>query len=73
MVATEGRNDGGLVGKNDFVVWVGWEKTLEEGNSGVEDNSTLYTGLDADLDLTVVHKIGTDALNVGRRAAVEVG
>ena len=72
MVASEGRNDGGIVGEDDLVLGGWWEEALEEGNSRVEDDGAFYACLDADLDLAVVHEVRLDALDVRWRGAVEV-
>lgn len=72
LVSTEGSNNGGLVGKNDFVVGVRGEEALKKSDGGVEDDGTLNTSLDADLDLGVVDEVRADALNVGGGLAIEV-
>ena len=73
MVSAEGSNNRCPIGKEDFVVGVGREETLEERNSRVKDDSSLNSGLDADFDFAVVNDVATHTLNVGGRAAVEVG
>jgi hypothetical protein len=73
LVPAEGSNNSGLVGEEDLVVGVGREEALEEGDSRVENDGALSSGLDADLDLVVVDDVAADTLDVGRRLAVEVG
>jgi len=72
LVASEGCNDGGLVGEDDLVIGGRWEESLEKGNSRVEDDGAFHACLDADLDLSVVHEVRLDTLDVRWRAAVEV-
>ena len=73
MVAAEGSNNRCPIGKEDFVVGVGREETLEERNSRIKDDSSLNSGLDADFDFAVVNDVATHTLNVGGRATVKVG
>lgn len=73
MVAAEGSNNRCPISKDDFVVGVGREETLEERNSRVEDDSSLNSGLDADFDFAIVDDVATHTLNVGGRATVKVG
>jgi len=72
LVASEGRNDGGLVGQDDLVIGGWWEEALEKGNSRVEDDGAFHACLNADLDLSVVHEVRLDTFDVRWRAAVEV-
>ena len=64
LISTQGRNNNGFVGKNDLVLWVGWEKSLEQRNGRVENDCAFHSGLDADLDFVVVDQIRANALNV---------
>lgn len=67
MITPKRRGDGSFVSKNNFVVGVGWEESLQKGNRRVEDDSSFNTSLDADLDLAVVDQVGADTLDVGGR------
>ena len=73
MIATKRCNDGRLVGENDLVFGSGREESLEEGDGGIEDDSTFGTSLNSDLHLVVVNEVRADTLNVGGRRAIEVG
>lgn len=73
LVSSERSCDSGLVGKDDLVGRVRREEALKKSNCRVEDDSSLNTGLDADLHLVVVDEVRADSLNVRRRPAVEVG
>lgn len=64
MVATKRSNNSRLVGKDDLVVGVGREQALEEGDSGVEDDSAFNTSLHANLNFAVVDKVGANTLDV---------
>jgi len=73
LVATEGSSDNSLVSQSDFVVGIGGEKPLEDGDGRIEDDGAFGPGLHPDLDLAIVYDIRTDTWDVGRRGAVEVG
>jgi len=64
LVATKRSNNSRLVGKDDLVVGVGREQALEEGDSGVEDDSAFNTSLHANLNFAVVDKVGANTLDV---------
>lgn len=64
LISTQRRNNSGFVGKNDLVIRIGWEKTLEQRNGRVENDCAFHSSLDADLDFIVVDQIGANTLNV---------
>lgn len=72
MVATERGNNSCIIGKNNLVSGCGREEALKEGNGRVENNGTLNTGLDANLHFVVIGQIGTNALDIRGRRAIEV-
>ena len=45
---------------------------MEQRNGGIENHCAFHSGLDADLDFTVVDQVGANALNVRGRPVVEV-
>ena len=73
MVATKRSCNRSLVRKNDFVVGVRREESLEEGDGGIKDDRALDSSLDTGLDLVVVDQIGSDAVDVTGRRRVEIG
>lgn len=67
LVAAERSDDRAFIGKNDLVVWVGREKTLEKGNGGVKDHGTFTASLGVDVDLVSVDKVSLHAGDIRRR------
>jgi hypothetical protein len=64
LISAQRRNNSGFVSKDDLVLRVGWEKTLEQRNGRVENDCAFHSGLDADLDFIVVDQIRANTLNV---------
>ncbi len=72
LVTPERSNNSGVVSKDDFIVGGRREEALKEGDGRVENNSAFYASLNSDFDLTVVHEVAVDSLDVRGRLAVEI-
>lgn len=73
LVATQGCNDDGTVGKLLAVLGGWWEETLKQSGGRIKHGSTLAAGLHTDVNLLKVHKVGGDPWDLGVTAPSEVG
>jgi len=73
LVTAERSNNSGVISKDDFIVGGRREEALKEGDGRVENNGAFYASLNSDFDLTVVHEVAVDSLDVRGRLAVEIG
>ena len=72
LVTAEGCHDRSLIGKGDLVFGGRGEKTLKEGDGGVEDHGALTTGLGVEVNLVGVNEVGLHAPDVGGRRGAQV-
>ena len=72
LVAAHRSDDGRLIGQHNLVVGVRREKTLQESDGRVEDNSAFTASFDSHMNLAVVDEVSAHVVDVGRGVLVEV-
>ena len=73
LVTAQGSGDNGTVCELLVVLKGGREETLKQSSSGIENGSTLTTGLHSDVNLLEVSELGVDMGDLGVATASEVG
>jgi len=73
LVTAQRSNDDGTVRELLAVLGVGWEESLKQSGSRIENGGTLTARLHSDVNLLEVNELGGDLGDLGVAAASEVG